>query len=55
MPPENFQQPQGGAILLSGQNLGVEVGFSRFSQINVHAPVDQSLGSSIKAKFRRLI
>ena len=55
MPPENFQQPQDGAILFSGQNLGVDVGFARFAQINIHAPVDQSLGGLIKAKFRRLI
>ena len=55
MPTENFQQPEDGAILLSGQNLGVEVSFARFAQINLHAPIDQSLGGLIKAKFRRLI
>ena len=55
MPTEDFQQPQDGAILLSGQNLGVKIGFARFAQINIHSPVDQSLGGLIKAKFRRLI
>ena len=55
MPAENFQQPQDGAILFLGQNLGVKVSFARFAQINVHAPVNQSFGGLIEAKFRGLI
>ncbi len=55
MPTENFQQPQDGAILFSRQDLGVEISFARFAQINIYSPIDQSLGGLIKAEFRRLI